>query len=194
LESGTLKTMPPLKYVFNRGDRYGTCVVLEEPPKIKGEGSNRFVWIICDCGLKKRMRAHILLRAKSCGCRSRESSTLPAGVAATNDLFGRYKAGAKKRSIAWSLTKEQFTNLIQQNCGYCGVEPRQLWKSGGIRVAVLYNGLDRKNNTIGYTEENTVTACEICNKAKRDLSEDEFYEWLDRLVAFRHQKVMAARG
>ena len=44
------------------------------------------------------------------------------------------------------------------------------------------NGIDRIDNNIGYTKENSVPCCEICNKAKRDMSYNDFINYLKRIV------------
>ena len=36
------------------------------------------------------------------------------------------------------------------------------------------NGIDRVDNNIGYTEENTVPCCEFCNRAKLNNTEEYF--------------------
>ena len=42
-------------------------------------------------------------------------------------------------------------------------------------------GIDRKDNTLGYTLENSVPCCPTCNFAKRGLSVIEFIEWARRV-------------
>ena len=39
---------------------------------------------------------------------------------------------------------------------------------------LIYNGLDRKDNNIGYSLDNCIPACHTCNRMKMDLSYDEF--------------------
>ena len=38
------------------------------------------------------------------------------------------------------------------------------------------------DNSKGYTEENSVTACATCNYAKRKMTVHEFLAWARRLV------------
>ena len=42
----------------------------------------------------------------------------------------------------------------------------------------LYNGIDRKNNFLGYTLENIVPCCEKCNRAKHIMNLTEFKKWV----------------
>lgn len=50
----------------------------------------------------------------------------------------------------------------------------------------LYNGLDRVDSNKGYLKENVVPCCEICNKAKRDLSLCQFKKWINRLIKYNN--------
>ena len=48
-----------------------------------------------------------------------------------------------------------------------------------------YNGIDRKDNALGYVEGNVVSCCKFCQYAKRDLPYEEFVAHLAR--AGQHQ-------
>ena len=43
-----------------------------------------------------------------------------------------------------------------------------------------YNGIDRIDNNIGYTIDNSVSCCKYCNFAKNDFLLDEFLLWIKR--------------
>ena len=98
-----------------------------------------------------------------------------------NALFSRYKRAAKKRNINFELTKEKFFYLTKQNCFYCGDEPKQtVGKCVGTGV-YIYNGIDRKDNNLGYEINNCVACCWQCNLAKNKLSLEEWYTWIERI-------------
>ena len=124
---------------------------------------------------------------KSCGCLEHKRSVrTPKGLSGLNALLSSYKSAARSRGLDWELTKEQFKELTIQDCTYCGIEPKQI-KVGSIGAAkehgkYIYNGVDRVDNTEGYTLANCVPCCEICNKAKRNLTQEEFTEWVIRLI------------
>lgn len=42
----------------------------------------------------------------------------------------------------------------------------------------VYNGLDRIDNALGHSVENVVTCCWRCNKAKGEMSQREFLNWI----------------
>jgi len=97
---------------------------------------------------------------------------------------GTYLRGAQERGLVFALTKEQVESLIYKPCVYCGrvgvstcartvPDPRQM----------AYNGIDRVDNTQGYSLSNTVTCCIDCNRAKADHSVEYFKGWIRQAAA-----------
>lgn len=83
----------------------------------------------------------------------------------------QYRASAKSKRLPFALDAAPFRDMVTDNCFYCGGLPKPL------------NGIDRVDNTRGYTEDNTVTACRICNYAKRNMTASDFSMWAERLTA-----------
>lgn len=46
---------------------------------------------------------------------------------------------------------------------------------------MIYGGLDRRDNSVGYLSENVVPCCRWCNEAKKAKTETEFLEWIGGL-------------
>ena len=44
-----------------------------------------------------------------------------------------------------------------------------------------YNGIDRKDNFLGYTLSNVVTCCKKCNFLKRDMSYIDFINYIKQI-------------
>jgi len=63
--------------------------------------------------------------------------------------------------------------------GWCGV-----W----VGVEARVDGVDRVDNTKGYTKENCVPCCKICNRLKSDLTKEEFEEYQKRVKEFNKNK------
>jgi hypothetical protein len=79
---------------------------------------------------------------------------------------------SKLVSVPFELTIEEFNDLSHQNCYYCGAPPDyEYHPSNGVFVG---NGIDRIDNTKGYTMDNVVPCCPICNAMKNALTLDEF--------------------
>jgi 5-methylcytosine-specific restriction endonuclease McrA len=76
--------------------------------------------------------------------------------------------------------REQLYKRDGTKCHYCGIEEKEftsIWEKkfygSGRRGQRLE--IDRKDNKHGYTMENSVLACALCNMAKSDfLTYDEF--------------------
>ena len=84
---------------------------------------------------------------------------------------GAYRRDAKKRGLAYELTREQFLSFWQKPCAYCGDD-----------IATV--GLDRVDNARGYVIDNVVACCRLCNAMKSGMPLADFVERC-RLIADR---------
>jgi vacuolar-type H+-ATPase subunit E/Vma4 len=64
---------------------------------------------------------------------------------------------AKRRNLIVELTDDQIMNMTDEDCVYCGEKTVD---------GVSRNGIDRMNNSIGYTVDNSVPCCSMCNLMK----------------------------
>lgn len=95
-------------------------------------------------------------------------------------LVKAYQTGAKSRKLDWKVTDEYFYFLTSQLCYYCGCEPQQKTSS-----KILYNGVDRLNNNLGYLPNNCVSCCGKCNWMKLDKTEKDFLGHINNINKFR---------
>ena len=102
-----------------------------------------------------------------------------------NAYYLWYKDKAKERGIEWGLEANpgQFT-IVTTQCVYCGAFPCRKVRGRG-KTRGYAHGLDRIDNSRGYTEDNIVACCYTCNRAKGTLSMKDWQEWADRFVAHR---------
>ena len=84
-------------------------------------------------------------------------------------IFKRYVASAKKRNKPFFLTKHFFKALINSPCAYC-------FSNKSL------SGIDRIENEQGYTYDNCLPCCKICNRAKHTLKYFEFDEWMENIA------------
>lgn len=81
--------------------------------------------------------------------------------------FAALKRRAKSRDLPVTLTYSQFCVLKKGDCHYCGVENILLeYYCDVMKINTPWMSIDRKDNSKGYTPENTVSACYICNRTK----------------------------
>jgi hypothetical protein len=100
-------------------------------------------------------------------------------------MYYQYRKSAETRGLTFLLSQDQFHQLTQQDCYYCGQEPQGIWKSQHNTGDYFCNGVDRKNNEVGYEIDNCVPCCTQCNYFKSDMGYAKFTEYLDRVAAFR---------
>lgn len=90
--------------------------------------------------------------------------SVPKGAFKT--LLANYKIKAKKSGRTWALSDEQFFSLTKGNCHYCDLAPTQKVWMKNPALTYTYNGVDRTDNSKGYSSGNCVSCCGACNSLK----------------------------
>ena len=149
----------------------------------------------CYCGnnyintAKDIKRGHTL----SCGCLRKDTTKKTGKKNKIKDIpsqssFSRFYnqsvVSAKIRKKEFTLTESDFKSLVDSDCHYCGAKPSRLFTSKN-RIPYVYNGIDRKNNSVGYLLENCLPCCTMCNFAKRDSEYETFIEWAKQLGTYQ---------
>ncbi len=135
----------------------------------------------CDCGVLGEVPGTSLMLglSKSCGC-SKKKPKYQYGY-----CFGRayrnYKGNATRRKLEFALTPEEAYLLFTSPCYYTGREPANKieWRD---HEPFIYNGIDRIDSTKGYSMENCVPCSFEVNRAKSDLSHEEFVEMCKKVA------------
>lgn len=166
------------------GKTFGRLTVLSRG----GTKEKRAYWsCVCQCGNSFTAMAKSLRNGdtKSCGCALKEwqaqaasiAFNKPDGEASAHQIFLNYQRWARLRNLSFELTETYFLTLTKGNCHYCGIEPSQVHLHTNRRKTdpgYLYNGVDRKNNSEGYTLENCVSCCGTHNFMKKKMSAEKF--------------------
>lgn len=163
------------------GQRSRTLEITEDLGRINGSHKARAV---CrKCGAEKVIFVQTFqLNLHNCKCSHINWKVLPPGMASANSLLRQYKFNAAKKGLPFLLTDERFFELTKMNCYLCNDPPSAFYRhSKGCNGAYLYNGIDRVDNALGYTEENSRPCCAPCNLIKH-------HRTLDFLL--RHLKKM----
>jgi hypothetical protein len=178
------------------GKKYRNLLVLEKLGTINGRYR---VKVRCDCGKEKTIRIETMKSSKSCGCahsivwakhpkkmmenlkKGIDLIKLPLGESAFNSLLFDYKRGAQDRGYSFELTKEEFRELTKGTCYYCDSPPNNTKKGIYNNGPYIYSGIDRIDNTKGYSIDNCVSCCSICNYMKRDLSQNDFKKHITKM-------------
>lgn len=93
-------------------------------------------------------------------------------------MLAELKRRAKNKKYACTITLEELRSLRTLPCHYCG-----------DRLPLFGPGADRRDNAVGYTKENCVPCCTLCNGLKREfLTEDEMIAVVDLLRQMRKRE------
>ena len=146
------------------------------------------MWLCkCECGTEKIINGYHLRsgHTKSCGCLSKKVTgnlrRLPIGLASMRASIRQYKNNAKMRGLKYNLTENQFKEITQRNCCYCGAKPNNISSNPKFNGNYKYNGIDRIDNNKGYTIDNVVPCCITCNYAKGTKTTKEFKDWIVKI-------------
>jgi hypothetical protein len=174
--TGDLDSPVFMKKIDATGKKFGRLTLVERIPEFRKITKYK---CLCDCG-KETIALWTNLNGgntRSCGCIKDErlrARKQPDAEIQRNAIWRYYRRNAKIRSVIWELTKEQFNSLIAQECKYCG----HTGPTGFV-------GVDRVDNTLGYTFHNCVPCCRWCNWGKNERTLEEFRKWIEDLYARR---------
>jgi hypothetical protein len=172
----------PCKFEDLSGRKFGSWKV-NFPDYRQGAEKIKFD-CTCDCGNSAKVLSESLLSGKSlsCGCWQSTVVSLPEGAGVLNKNICIYRNSAKKRGYSFNLQNDEIIKLFNGNCFYCNSAPSnetKTRKKGG--KSLIYSGIDRIDNKIGYDTGNVVSCCKMCNWAKRTLSQSEFLSWIEQV-------------
>ncbi len=89
-----------------------------------------------------------------------------------NNMWWSYKSRAKTKNVVFELMQYQTTAMFDSLCFYCGkTDPRGR------------GGIDRVDNRKGYTLENCVPCCAICNNMKHEWDCESFIAYAGHIAA-----------
>lgn len=149
---------------YDVGYVQGDWTILERP-----FGSDKAL-MRCVCGTEgwyflSNLSSNRSTRCKDC---KRQSSE--------HKIWKSVQRTALRRGLEWNLSYEEWFELAFADCYYCGTGP------SNFLYGTKYNGIDRIDSSVKfYDADNVVTACRICNRAKSDLSAEEFNDWIKRV-------------
>jgi hypothetical protein len=191
---GCLKIELLKEYENIVGQKFGRWEVIKEvekPDNIKGR--NKYWLCKCECGKKRIVKGDSLKSgtSTSCGCYiaelTRNRTKYEYGLASVLNVYRMYKRNSKKAGRIFELSLDFFKLITQKRCIHCGSEPNNIMKNYHNNGDYVYNGIDRINSDLGYTEDNVVPCCWHCNQAKSDYTLEEHDSWLEQSYFYKQQ-------
>ena len=110
------------------------------------------------------------------GCTVKVSKDEMIGAFCVKCKFRDYKRKALIKGKCFELTLPTFQMLCNQPCFWCGLDGKPA------------HGVDRRDNTQGYTIQNAKPCCSVCNYGKNDTSEEDFINMCVK-VAVKHSSL-----
>lgn len=181
-----------LKYIVSIGEIYGVYKVLSEEKVQTSKCTEvRYRCVNINSGQEYLKRGRELYRIRD-RVNNKFQNKRQEGL--RRYLYRNYMNNARKRKHDFSLSFEEFDNLISQPCYYCGEPPKEvdkefLCKRGDrFQPNITVNGIDRKNPLIGYQLDNCVPCCPTCNYMKHVSTESEFLSQIKKIYTFKISK------
>lgn len=172
--------------------KYGRLTVIREyKSKYPGGRPCRRFECLCDCGNTTNPTKEKVVKGqtRSCGCLQKESRKSlgnifrkPLGISARNDVYDKYKRSARKRGYDFSLTTEEFLRIIIEPCIFCGDSLGNHHKKSGQNGGFRYTGIDRFDNQKGYSIDNVVPCCSVCNRIKTDMDVEFLQKHIKKMI------------
>ncbi len=173
------------------GQSFGYWTVVAQAPR--RDNKTRWLCVCSTCGERRSMLSTSLRSGayKTCFGTHKMRAGVPSplrkapGYAAATEMFSHYRAVAKKRGLAFDLSRDEFDTITRMNCRYCGAPPSNRHSRRHFHGTFVYSGIDRIDSTQGYAASNCAPCCATCNVMKQDLTVGAFIAHVQR-IAERH--------
>ena len=156
------------------------CIVCEKSktyqefePRYKGTRKNKRVCWDCYKIRRNRLQRENTARRKKLGIKFKNTYVYSTRQKFWGKISAKKVKKNSERSQTINLTSEEFKEWFENNydetCYYCGVTLDQFRESSfikKIRPHIKNFGIDRKDTTEGYSVDNIVVACNLCNSVK----------------------------
>lgn len=104
---------------------------------------------------------------------------------------------ARDKNREFNLTHDEFKEIVHSDCYYCGSKPQpqlQLQKYSKNSEHQPLNGVDRIDSLKGYSIDNCVPCCSLCNQMKSNLSQEIFLRQIEKIYNFKNVQRLSREG
>lgn len=180
------------KFLDKVGKTFGNVKVLGFYKVVNKKSLYYTVCLSCDKESIRRIdRAKADKHPKYCKFCQKDSFIKAKSTTPLNSLYGGYRTGAKTRNLEFSISKEEFKELVIQKCFYCENDPEETLTSKRANRSTTpfkHNGIDRIDSLKGYSLENLVPCCGKCNLMKNKFSKEEFFKQIEKIYELHLRK------
>lgn len=171
----------PYRYKYSVGEIIGHSKLISYNPE---DG----LWLaLCSCGKEYKCNPKEIIDRKYsvCGDCPRQRPVKTSVEALYSITFRHYQRAAKNRNYSFELSLDEFKSLVKSPCHYCNRISSNKVSNKLKTRSIEINGIDRKDNNLGYTKENSLACCCICNRAKLTTGYDDFLLWIEKVYKYR---------
>lgn len=171
------------KYNYNPGDKVTSYLTYIGEDKERTTSNHRYMKVKCTCGTEKSIRTDYYSADVACArcaqIKRRATFNDKTKESIVKKLYRSYNQQAKKRGYDFDITYTTFKDYIFKDCYYCAEPPSNIAKQN--YRSLIYNGIDRMDNSKGYVNNNIVPCCAECNWMKNKLSKDQFLNKVNKI-------------
>jgi len=88
--------------------------------------------------------------------------------------FKTYQSGSRVRGLEFLLSIEDFIKITSEPCFYCWIKSK--W-------------IDRVDNSLWYTIENSISCCTMCNMMKKAYSQELFLQKINEIYLNNQKRI-----
>ena len=85
--------------------------------------------------------------------------------------YASYRSRAEKKDLEFAISNDDYKSIILEDCYLCGKTTTE----------TNINGVDRADNTVGYTLENCKACCKECNHMKNNYGLEDLLGKIERI-------------
>ena len=104
-----------------------------------------------------------------------------------HNRYKSYRNNARKKERNFDFSENDFIEFTKQPCVYCG-------EYSDTYDGELFNGIDRIDSDLGYSIDNCVPCCAICNRMKMDMCVDVWFEKMKQISAYCNFQLLTAQN
>jgi len=88
--------------------------------------------------------------------------------------YNVYSRNANLKNLEFTISFEDYSNVVTKECHYCAL----IQEKG-------FNGIDRKDQSVGYIVDNCVSCCKMCNYMKGSTCDEVFIKRVEHILTFQ---------
>lgn len=115
--------------------------------------------------------------------RIKNKDTLDEYKKSPHTRYKTYQRNAKSKQRNFDLSEAEFVDITKLPCVYCGAY-------SDTYNGEPFNGIDRINSDLGYSIDNCVPCCAICNRMKLDMDVNIWFDKMKQIANYCNYQLL----